>query len=270
MAQYPHDMRNMFKRRLPPRLRKIGFEIASVEQRTWVHQIDPIARHPITITFLAFVLSGVAGTWFSYQYQQMEREQDSLRRSMNEVRLALDQTNQAFADFFDAATVLEQDLTSETDAKQINQDKIAFWNARRGLFSKLALESPKLRQQMPVKSGVAFELGASYVRVGAAIIVDCFTDGHVIASVGAGLHGKRLECPHGDTFPVKYADERISRVERCVKEFYVAIRPDPIDDFRPQKQYAEIEHSVKNLDASCNEVTMLGIPYERAYSAPRK
>ncbi|MBO7777091.1 hypothetical protein J6352_31985, partial [Burkholderia pseudomallei] len=135
----------MFKHRLPPTLRKIGFTIVTSDKRSFFERVDPIARHPITLTIVAFIFSGLVGTWLSERYQQEQRQQEAMRKNMDEVRLSIDTTNQAFDEFLDAASTLSDDLTLGADDKRVEEDREIFFKAKRSLNSKLAIETPRIR-----------------------------------------------------------------------------------------------------------------------------
>ncbi|MGF6978993.1 hypothetical protein QFZ94_007508 [Paraburkholderia sp. JPY465] len=255
----------MLKRRLPRTLKKIGFTIVSADRRTFFERADPIVRHPILLTFIAFILTGVVGTWLSDRYQREQHEQEAMRKTMDEVRLSIDTTNQAFDDYLNAAAVVDGDLTSNADSKRLDEDREIFWKARRDLDSKLAIETPRIRQAMPFGLGGAFQVSASLMRVGAWRISDCLDSGKVVDAPNAGLQRKKIECPNNQTFSIKYADEQISKVQICVAEFFFAIRPSPFDDLDPKKIASNVGHAINNFTAVCNGVTMLGLSYDATY-----
>lgn len=256
----------MLKRRLPPTLKKIGFTIVSTDRRSIFERIDPVARHPITLTILAFILSGFVGTWLSVRYQREQHEQESMRKNMDEVRLSIDTTNQAYDDFLNAASELDDAIISGGDGKRLEDANQIFWKSRRDLNSKLAIETPRIRQAMPLGSGAFFELSSSLMVVGAAIISDCFRSGKVVDMESSGVHRKRLECLNNQNLlSVKYADERILKVQTCVSQFYYAIRPNPSNDLKPEKIINNIKQASNNVGSVCNGVTMLGLSYDKTY-----
>lgn len=189
---------------------------------------------------------------------------------MDEVRLSIDTTNQAFDDFLDAASILDSDIVAGADSKQLETDKDIFGKARRELNSRLSIETPRLRQAMPLGAGGAFQLITSLTQVGASLITDCLNLGKVVDAPGANLNGKRIECRHDKTFSMQYADERILKVQLCVSEFYFAIRPSPFDDLHPEKIATTLSHAIDNLGAVCNGVTMFGLSYESTYGKREK
>ncbi|WP_087735003.1 hypothetical protein [Paraburkholderia piptadeniae] len=218
------------------------------------------------LTIIAFILSGLIGTWLTVRYQREQHEQEVIRKNMDDVRLSIDTTNQAFEDFLDAASVLNDDITIGAENKRLEEDKEIFWKARRDLDSKLAIETPRIRQAMPLGAGGMFQLSTSLIRVGVMTIADCFKSGEVIDIPNAGSNGRKLECKHSDQmFSIKYADERIAKVQLCVTDIYFAIRPSPFNDLNTETIVDSIGRSVKNLGAVCNGVTMLGLPYDKTY-----
>lgn len=235
------------------------------DRRNLFEKMDPIVRHPFILTFIAFILSGLIGTWLTERYQREQHEQDAIRKNMDEVRLSIDSTNQAFDDFLDSASTLDDALTLSADDKRLEADREIFWKSKRDLDSKLAIETPRLRQAMPLGTGAAFQLSTSLMRIGAARITECLNYGKVVEVNNAKPNRRRVECKNNNLLSIKYADEQISKVQLCVSEFYFAVRPSPSDDLHPERVVDYISRAISNLGAVCNDVTMLGLPYNSTY-----
>ncbi|MGV2907193.1 hypothetical protein [Achromobacter sp. AGC25] len=249
--------------KLPPTLKEIGFEVirqqGSSQSKSRWQRIDELIRHPVALILITSLFSVGVGTWLTSHYQASQRERDGITKSMDEVRAAIDRTEQVYAEFIDAAISLEDAIVSDAAKNRLEDAWAVFLGTHRTLRSKHTFESARLRQEMPLGSGVAFELITSGINVGVSLIKDCLTLGQTLSTPEESIHGKRLKCPSSQTFKgLQYAHERIRRVDACLMVMFRELRPDPADDFAPNLRVQKTSKGMLAADADCNNVTMLG------------
>ena len=253
----------MFKHRLPPTLRKKGFAIISTDYRAelgpW-KKIDTILRHPAALVVIGFLLSGVLGAVLTDRFQNQKREEDARRKSVDEVRLSIDNTNRSLNEFIGAAYDLEQDLTSGAPPEQIAKSRVILREARHKAKNSLIFETARIRQQMPYRAGEAFELVTNVILVGTGLASDCLTLGKVEDVPEHGPYGKGVSCyKEGSQFSFKYAADRISKVSDCISVFYADFRPSPLEDDHPDLQIEHLNNAIERAGKVCNNEVMLGI-----------
>lgn len=253
----------IIKIRVLPQLQNVGFGILPSHisgKSSVMHHAKVLARHPAVLILISFLLTGLIGTWLADHYQRQQREQDAHRKSMDEVRLSIDNTNQAFSKFIGVAFDLEEDLTAGASGARIEQDRISLRKVRHRMESTLTFETARISQQMPYSAGNAFVLVTSTMLVGTGLISDCLTLGKVIKTPGGGPYGRRVACNNKNSpFTIKYVDERISRVDACISQFYGDFRPNPFDDFLPDSQFENLNNAVRKAGDVCNNEIMLGV-----------
>lgn len=249
--------------KLPPTLKNIGFEVihpqGSSQSKSRWKRIDELIRHPVILIFITSLFSVGVGTWLTSQYQTSQRERDAVTKSMDDVRASIDRTEQVYADFIYAAESLEEAIVSSATEKQVEDAWAVFRVADRTLHSQRTFERARLRQEMPLGSGVAFELITNGVNVGISLITDCLTRGHPISVPEQTIYGKRLKCPSSQTFHgLQYSHERIHRVDACLRVIFRQLRPDPADDFARDRRVNKMSQGVQDASDDCNNITMLG------------
>lgn len=259
----------MEERRLPPTLRKIGFELPESRGDTNVsiaNRAAHLIRHPAILLLISFLLTGVVGTYLTNYFQRQQREQDALKKSMDEVRLSIDNTNVAFSEFLGAAFALEEDLTSGASVERVEQGRINLRTTKQRMNNVLDFERGRIRQQMPFNGGIAFELVTNTILVGAGLISDCLTLGRVVNAPGDGPYGKRVACniDKHSSFAIPYANERILKVSICLTQFYGSFRPSPYDDFSPESQEGHLNVAIREAGKVCNNKVMLGVKESEA------
>lgn len=249
--------------KLPPTLKKIGFKVIHQQEcsqsRSRWQRIDDFIRHPVILIFITSLFSVGVGTWLTSQYQTYQRERDAIAKSMDDVRASIDRAEQVYAEFMYAAASLEEAIVSSATEKQVDDAWVVFRGADRILHSQRTFESARLRQEMPLGSGGAFELMTGGVNIGIALITDCLAHGQPISAPGEKFYGKRLKCRSYPMFQrLQYVDERIDRVDACLKVIFRELRPDPADDFTPNRRVKKMNQGIHAAAADCNNVTMLG------------
>lgn len=257
----------MFKRRRSQTLRKPSFTKSTrsfFEKSPFWQITNTFFRHPFVLILASFILTGVVGVALTDRYQQQQRDKDAIRKSMDEIRLSLDNTHRAFEEFIGAALDLNDDLEAKAPEDQITRDRSALRSVRHNMESTLTFETARLDQQMPYEAGGAFSMISSSIVIATSTIDDCLTLGEVVDFPGDGPYGRKVFCKNkGSQFSIQYADERILRVSKCISDFYDNFRPSPLDDFRPVSQFARLNNAVQNAKHACSHEAMLGITPKR-------
>lgn len=257
----------MFKRRRPRMLRKPSFATStrpSFAKTPFWQKTDAFFRHPFVLVLVSFILTGVVGLALTDRYQQQQRDKDAIRKSMDEIRVSLDNTHRAFEEFIGAALDLNDDLEAKAPTDQIARDRTALRGVRHNMESTLTFETASLDQQMPYEAGGAFSMISSSILIATSTIDDCLSLGEVVDFPGDGPYGRKVFCNNkGSQFSIRYADERILQASKCIFDFYYAFRPSPLDDFQPGSQFAQLNSAVQNAKHACSQEAMLGITPKR-------
>jgi hypothetical protein len=245
-------MINFIRPNKTPTLKKRGFVIVGGKRNLWIH-FDQFFRYPGVLLLMGFLLSGVLGSWLTYEYQERERDREATVQNMNELRDSIDDFVVTYNDYAEKVGRLIVLIESNAPPEKIALAQTAYDEMVEKWRVRYSVDAPSIRDKFQnPKSGRVTLSWIVQIQLASLYLDECMKNHAVVAARG-NAQEKNLLCTHqiaGQLY--SSADSRYMNLTKCVAVFEASMRPSHRDDFLDERDVErKFENSTRTVSRQC-------------------
>ncbi|QDQ84033.1 hypothetical protein [Paraburkholderia megapolitana] len=250
-----HFLKSTMRRRLVSfkwrTLTRKGFLIAPDprQKQRLLRRLNRYSKHPAVLVAVGFVLTGIIGNGLVALQEHLQRERESLVKSMSELRTAYDDLSVGFADYSYRGRLLISLQEHGATPNEIAEARKTFDAASEKWQERLVADSPTIATLHQFATG---DYGALTItedmKVATDLVDDCITNNRQVHDPSSTQ--LVLECmPKKDGVT---ASMRLGILSNCMKVFSMFLRPDPRLDLYVNGDNPAIKRASGVLETACD------------------